>query len=788
MNDQSETERGAAISHWFGLDQLRLSDGEHGIDVTVGPGSHWDRSHLRRLRQSGDLPGMVPIIDADFSADGKPFAVTPVVESPTLASMLESGDLSWTNGAGIAEASARAIHEAHLRGLFHGAISPSDVYVLGNDVAISGVGLGLGGRLPADRLAWAAPEVRDGADPTERSDVYSLGKLLEASLGPALDNAPRSIRRLIMWSSSDTPEARPPSAMEFASILAEGLGEERKTYGPAFISTSEMNELATRASSAVSSHTPSEAARSLGSAVPAAGVAGAAAAVAGVGALAGQEPEPEPETDADAGFQVADTDPGTTIDAEVTAPLPADIAAEPATPMVAASQAATVAAENTTTSEEADDAPVTAGRSQFVHEYAVPAAAQTVDLDETYLPRKQRRRAGLMFAGILVLGLAAIAWGIVASGNNDDSAFSDGSAAPVSEAVTTPSSEAPASSVTEAPASSVTEAPASSVTEAPKPPQSSQQTPPAPNTATTPGTQASTPPTTAAVTAPPPAPSTAGTQTTTPATQTTTTVAPATSAVSLVPEGGMKASQAAVQVLHGVPGAQVDVYVDGKALTTGFKTGEIAGPVKLTAGSYDVALFAADPKAPLASADRTDKPLLAQKVAVGAEPATLVAHLDDKGQPTLTPFKEDLSPVAPGQSRVVLRNLMADGPVDASVNGTIVGTIAAGEVASAVVPAGTAKVEFLGDDGKILTSANVTVGDGELASLSAIGAPASSTAQIVIERFTGLSTAPAGVPTGNSGLLGLDEDQTGLRLVFGLMVVLALSGGVVAFRRQRSWS
>ena len=79
VNDQSETERDSTISHWFGLDRLRLSDGGHAIDVTVGPGSHWDRSHLRRLRQSGDLPGMVPIIDSDFSADGKPFAVTPVV-------------------------------------------------------------------------------------------------------------------------------------------------------------------------------------------------------------------------------------------------------------------------------------------------------------------------------------------------------------------------------------------------------------------------------------------------------------------------------------------------------------------------------------------------------------------------------------------------------------------------------------------------------------------------------------------------------------------------------------
>ncbi|MEZ5409606.1 MAG: DUF4397 domain-containing protein [Acidimicrobiales bacterium] len=288
-------------------------------------------------------------------------------------------------------------------------------------------------------------------------------------------------------------------------------------------------------------------------------------------------------------------------------------------------------------------------------------------------------------------------------------------------------------------------------------------------------------------------PTTEATTVTTPATAaptvTTAAPAPATSAAPLVPESGMAASQAAVQVLHGVPGAEVDVYVNGKALTTGFNTGEIAGPVTLTPGSYDVALFAADARAPESSSDRTDEPIVEQNVAVGADPATLVAHLNDQGQPTLTAFKEDLAPVAPGQSRVVLRNLMADGPVDASVNGSIVGSIGAGQEVSAVVPAGTAKVEFVGDDGKVLTTANVTVGDGELASLSAIGAPASSTAQIVIERFTGLSTAPAGVPTGDSGLLGLDDDQTGLKLVFGLMIVLALSGGVVAFRRQRSsWS
>ncbi|MGI9614368.1 MAG: hypothetical protein ACR2QO_15765, partial [Acidimicrobiales bacterium] len=156
MNEQSETERSSSNEHWFGHDRLRLTEGDNAIDVTVGSETHWDRSHLRRLRQSGDLPGMVPIIDSDFSADGKPFAVTPVISAPTLASRVAAGDLEWEAGAAIAEAAARATHEAHLRGLFHGGLNPDDVYVIDDDVAISGVGLGLGGTPPPERLPWVA--------------------------------------------------------------------------------------------------------------------------------------------------------------------------------------------------------------------------------------------------------------------------------------------------------------------------------------------------------------------------------------------------------------------------------------------------------------------------------------------------------------------------------------------------------------------------------------------------------------------------------------------------------
>ncbi len=246
---------------------------------------------------------------------------------------------------------------------------------------------------------------------------------------------------------------------------------------------------------------------------------------------------------------------------------------------------------------------------------------------------------------------------------------------------------------------------------------------------------------------------------------------------------------AAIQVLHGVPDAAVDLYVDGRAIATGFTAGTIAGPIDLPAGDYDVALFAAAAAgAPALASDRTDKALVAQSVAVGNEPTSLVAHLNETGAVTLSAFPEKLSLIGPGQSRVMLRHLMATGPVAVSVNGKTIGTVAPGNEIATEVEAGPALIEFVGADGQVLTTANVKVADGELAALSAIGSPKDKSAEVVIQRYSGLSTAPVNVPTGDSGLLGTDSDQFGVRLVYGLMIALALSGGFVAFRRQRSWS
>ena len=48
------------------------------------------------------------------------------------------------------------------------------------------------------------------------------------------------------------------------------------------------------------------------------------------------------------------------------------------------------------------------------------------------------------------------------------------------------------------------------------------------------------------------------------------------------------ADNAQVSILHGVPGATVDVYANGKALLKNFKPGTLTDPQSLPSGTYDL--------------------------------------------------------------------------------------------------------------------------------------------------------------------------------------------------------
>ena len=49
-----------------------------------------------------------------------------------------------------------------------------------------------------------------------------------------------------------------------------------------------------------------------------------------------------------------------------------------------------------------------------------------------------------------------------------------------------------------------------------------------------------------------------------------------------------------VYVVHGIPGLPVDIYVNGALTLDDFEPETVAGPLDLPAGSYDIAITAAD--------------------------------------------------------------------------------------------------------------------------------------------------------------------------------------------------
>ncbi|MGL4257159.1 MAG: DUF4397 domain-containing protein, partial [Microbacterium sp.] len=96
---------------------------------------------------------------------------------------------------------------------------------------------------------------------------------------------------------------------------------------------------------------------------------------------------------------------------------------------------------------------------------------------------------------------------------------------------------------------------------------------------------------------------------------------------------------AVLSVLHGIPDTPVDVYVNGELTLDDFAPGDLAGPLDLAAGTYSVALTAPD-------ATDDSAPVLGPldlTLDAGVN-YTAVAHLDEGGTPTVTPYVNDTSP------------------------------------------------------------------------------------------------------------------------------------------------
>ncbi len=697
---------------WFSYTQEIFQQGEHKVLLTTS--QEWDKDYTTKLRQSGDLAGLIPVLDSDTLGKTS-YAVTPLPAAPTLETLLEQGSITWQEAASALEAATHILSETHARELFHGALSPASIHIQDGEVALSNVGLSWSGTPEEDLEQWTAPELQKGAYLSESSDVYSLGKTLEKITESTDEEIPRSLKRLIMWSASELPEARPP-AEEFASHLADGLGDEKTTYGPAFIDARDLTEVTQQARDSLAAQNKNKV------------------------SLIDDAEETISDDTSELRIHRNDIDQKA-LDIKNLDPIVGtkpEIAARPASEEL----------ENLTDTDDNDS------KSKAT----APVITPLVPLDE-----ESKSKSGVLIGTLLAL--LVVGAGFLYFGNRSNSSESAGESQDTAQVSSEDSeqedSKNDAAISDEQDASAVTSSQESN--DNTKDEASKQQEPSdkkdEDEKVSGPTTQKSD------------------------STETTASKPAAVLEQKSSTRSAVKAQDLGVQILHAIPDTDVDVYLNGDLLLRGFSSGDLAGPADLDPGSYDLALLATQKNPASKLEQRKDTALVTDTVEITKESNFLVAHLDSTAAPSLSVKVDSLDKIKPGAAKLVVHHLANAPKVDVAVGNTKPVTgLAASKTEELTVDAGEQIVSITAE-GKTLLEQKVTVTDGQLANIVVFGSAEDNTLSLAVQKISGLSSTPTGIPSGNSGLAAKTALANGLPLLAGLTALL-LAGGFFATRRS----
>ncbi|MFC6324790.1 DUF4397 domain-containing protein [Microbacterium koreense] len=253
----------------------------------------------------------------------------------------------------------------------------------------------------------------------------------------------------------------------------------------------------------------------------------------------------------------------------------------------------------------------------------------------------------------------------------------------------------------------------------------------------------------------------------------------------IAPAHAAGADNAQLSVLHGIPDTPVDVYVNGDLTLDDFAPGDLAGPLDLPAGDYEVALTAPD------AADDS-APILGPATVTleGGMNYTAVAHLTEAGDPTLTPYVNDTSQTAAGEGRLTVRHDAAAPAVDVLAGGTaVIEGLANPDEATLNLAPGTisASVAAAGTTEPVLGPADVTIEEGTLTIVYAWGSLEDETLALAVQTISGLHSAPGGVDSGTGGQLAQQDAAMQMLLIGGgiaLLLAIGISSAVVVRARS----
>jgi hypothetical protein len=241
---------------------------------------------------------------------------------------------------------------------------------------------------------------------------------------------------------------------------------------------------------------------------------------------------------------------------------------------------------------------------------------------------------------------------------------------------------------------------------------------------------------------------------------------------------------AMLSVLHGIPDTPVDVYVNDELTLDDFAPGDLAGPLELPAGTYSVAITAAD------AADASDPAIGPVDLPLEAGGNyTAVAHLDAEGNPTANLFTNDVSDIAAGEGRLTVRHVAAAPAVDVLAGGSaVISGLENPNEETLNLPAGTveASVAAAGTTDPVIGPAPVDVTEGTLTIVYAWGSLEDENLDLAVQTVTGMHSSPDGVPAGSAGLVATNspEQQFGIWAAAGLAILAALALGLGAARKS----
>ena len=232
------------------------------VTISVLRGSADERLERRLERERtaaariGDHPNVVGVVEAGLTPDGVPFVARQRSAGGTLAARLADGPLPLDQVVVLATGLAAGLQAAHDAGVLHRDLTP-DVVELAEDGTPRLAGFGVAA-MEGDQATAAlsftpvhtAPEVVEGKQPTEATDVYQLGSVLYTALAghppfgtrqdgtmtvlnrilsaplPPIDrpDVPAAATAAIAAAMAKDPAERTPDPTALASALAAAAG------------------------------------------------------------------------------------------------------------------------------------------------------------------------------------------------------------------------------------------------------------------------------------------------------------------------------------------------------------------------------------------------------------------------------------------------------------------------------------------------------------------------------------------------------------------------------------